>query len=80
MGKLKVGRMEIHTLLNNVSRLSNSVGNGNSYTEKGLESKVTPCVDPVVQVVVGEAKERLKKLEQDYQRTYKKYREAQVRT
>ncbi|KAG2329002.1 hypothetical protein Bca4012_021377 [Brassica carinata] len=70
--------MEIHTLLNNVSRLSNSVGNGNSYTEKGLESKVTPCVDPVVQVVVGEAKERLKKLEQDYQRTYKKYREAQL--
>ncbi|CAH8382676.1 unnamed protein product [Eruca vesicaria subsp. sativa] len=49
-----------------------------NYTEKSLGKEVSPCLDPVVQATVGEAKERLKKLEQDYQRTFKKYGEVQL--
>ncbi|EOA25573.1 hypothetical protein CARUB_v10018918mg [Capsella rubella] len=61
-------------------KISNSIGIGGSYDEKGLEiynhDKVSPEADPAVHMSVSKAEKRLKKLERDYQHTYENYIEA----
>ncbi|KAJ0247007.1 hypothetical protein HA466_0174580 [Hirschfeldia incana] len=58
--------MEASNLLNDINNISNSVGTGGSYNAS----------DPVVHLSVSEAEKLMKKLERDYQHTYKNYKET----
>lgn len=62
--------------------LSNSADTGSNYKEKGCDklscNMVSPSPCSVGRSSFAEANKRLKKLERDYQHTYKKYTELQV--
>ncbi|KAL0652534.1 hypothetical protein Bca4012_095225 [Brassica carinata] len=74
--------MEASILLKDINNISNSIGTrgGGNDNEDGLgehyRDKVSPCADSVVHMSVSEAEKRLKKLERDYQHTYKSYLET----
>ncbi|CAH8268605.1 unnamed protein product [Arabidopsis lyrata] len=72
--------MEASTQLNDVNKISNSIGIVGNYNEKGLgklyRDKMSPDADPVVHMSVSKAEKRLKKLERDYQHTYENYIET----
>ncbi|XP_010515987.1 PREDICTED: uncharacterized protein LOC104791723 [Camelina sativa] len=73
--------MEASTQLNDVSKISTSIGIGGNHGEEGLgifyHDKVSPDADPVVHMLsVSKAEKRLKKLERDYQHTYENYIET----
>ncbi|CAN6897883.1 unnamed protein product [Brassica oleracea] len=74
--------MEASILLKDINNISNYIGTrgGGNDNEYGLgehyRDKVSPCADPVVHMSVSEAEKRLKKLERDYQHTYKSYLET----
>ncbi|CAG7865524.1 unnamed protein product [Brassica rapa] len=58
--------MEASTLLNDINNISNSIGTGSNYNAS----------DPVMHMSVSEAEKLMKKLERDYQHTYKNYKET----
>ncbi|KAG2329007.1 hypothetical protein Bca52824_000187 [Brassica carinata] len=60
--------MEASTLLNNTNTIANSTGTGGNYNAS----------DPVVHLSFSEAEKRMKKLERDYQHTYKNYKETRL--
>ncbi|KAG2329005.1 hypothetical protein Bca52824_000185 [Brassica carinata] len=60
--------MEASTLLNNTKTIANSTGTGGNYNAS----------DPVVHLSFSEAEKRMKKLERDYQHTYKNYKETRI--
>ncbi|KAL0848014.1 hypothetical protein Bca101_021261 [Brassica carinata] len=60
--------MEASTLLNNTNTIADSTGTGGNYNAS----------DPVVHLSFSEAEKRMKKLERDYQHTYKNYKETRI--
>lgn len=79
---LAISGMEASTQLNDVNKISNSIGIGGNYNEEDLgklyRDKVSPDADPVVHMSVSKAEKRLKKLERDYQHTYENYIQTRV--